>query len=423
MNKKTLFLVAVCIIALIYWGGGFYLSPLSPRVGFDKIFENTYDQKTENAGLNYSISDAENLYVGNRCFLKGENPLPVMLQKENLPENDARPIIGNVPYLPWSYVVGNIFVPAFLSLKNALVWMFVVCVLLYIWMCRKIYSTSNIILSAGERKDKYLPLLATVLCFAQYGYLPNLSFMNPSFFVIPLIVIAALYDGNKNALLVGTLFGIAMLKPQMAMLFFIPLLVNKQFKAISVGVLWVIIPWLAASFIYGENPLLLLLSHFTQSLDVGLDPNYNRWYMGLFDPLVRAGLSPSLVNNASMLFFMIATFVLCLYCKKRNVPDVVVYSVPAVFTLCWTYSTSTNIPVLALLIMAIIFTIAIRKMQSSFVKYVLIAGVIFLLLPVPEFIRYKYSPMLFPLMYRIILFTLLFIVIKYNSKTICKNCP
>jgi hypothetical protein len=406
--KKLLW--AILCLAAVYWSVGFVLSPLGPRLQFDEIYTHFFHIDPKNDELNNTTtSDGENLWIGNYCFLHGENPLPVLLRETTPPDGIHPAVKDNTPYFPWSYVVGNLFVPGFLPLHAALWWELIITLALFVWMGIAVYKT--------DIKHHAAPFaaLVTALCFAQYGYLPNLTFLNPSLFVIPLIVLGALYGAphkpDKYNIISGCLLGIALIKPQMTALFLIPFLVRRQIAPLIIGALWVIAPWFFASWRYGENPLTLLADHLSTTFPIGFKANV---YMGILNPLLRICENPAMINLMQMACFTLLVTFLCW--RFRKAQNIVVFAIPAVASTLWTYSTATNIPVLAILIIAA--GMVFLKSENKMEKAGLVLGVAFLLLPIAEVFRANYSPVILPIVQRGVYVALLTLMLMIEKRTL-----
>jgi hypothetical protein len=416
MKKIVLMIVA---LAAVYWSIGFVLSPMGSRPSFDRIHTEAYGVSPKDVS-NSTVSDGENLWIGNYCFIHGENLLPVMLLEKTPPDGIHPPMKDNVPYMPWSYVIGNLFVPGFFPLHVALWWEVIITLALFVWMGIRIY---HMII---RQHAAFFAVLVTALCFAQYGYLPNFTFLNPSFFVIPLIVLGVLYGAplpvksNRNnswmhcgchEIISGCLLGIALMKPQMAALFFIPFLIRKQIIPLVIGTLWVIVPWLFMSWLYGENPFTYLSYYLSPALHIGIKINN---YMGLLDPLIKSCENPSIAHLIQVAFFaMLATFLCWRFRKAQNI---VIFAIPAVFSTLWTYSTATNLPVLAILIIAA--CMSFFKSENKIEKVVLFGGVVFMLLPIAEVFRPHYSPVILPIVQRVVYLTILTTVLIIEKRNL-----
>jgi hypothetical protein len=409
-------------LAVVYWGVGFVLSPMGSRPSFDRIHTEAYGVSPKDVS-NSTVSDGENLWIGNYCFIHGENPLPVMLLEKTPPDGIHPVVKTNVPYMPWSYVIGNLFVPGFFPLHVALWWEVIITLALFVWMGIRIYHTTI------RQHAALFAAFVTALCFAQYGYLPNFTFLNPSFFVIPLIVLGVLYGAplpvksnqndswmrcNCHEIISGCLLGIALMKPQMAALFFIPFLIRKQIIPLVIGTLWMIVPWLFISWLYGENPFTYLSHYLSPALHRGMQINN---YMGPLDPLIKSCENPSTVHLIQVVFFaMLATFLCWRFRKAQNI---VIFAIPAVFSTLWTYSTATNFPVLAILIIAA--CMSFFKSENKIEKAVLFGGVVFMLLPIAEVFRRNYSPIILPIVQRVAYLTVLTTVLIIEKRNIKRH--
>ncbi|MDR0620214.1 MAG: DUF2029 domain-containing protein [Bacteroidales bacterium] len=406
--SKRVALFAVVTLVLIYFGIGFYFSQVIPHKGFETFSECL---RLGDFGDGRS-SDGETMWIGNAHAIKGENPLPFLMNEKEPEHGIKKAIENNNPYLPWTYITSNVFFPGFISLLPALWWCMIVSLMLIVLMAVKIRQTVF-----TESKNIFLSTLVMLLCLAQYGFCPSLKFINASLFVTPLIILGVLYNGKKNEIITGLLLGLAMLKPQTAALFFIPLLFQKKWKSIITGVLCVLVPWFCAALVYEINFVQLFLDHQAANLKISelynqLNPNTLYW--GFLDYFIQTEIISSNIGTMVQVIIFTAVTAILSY-KYRNASNAVLFSIPAVFSTCWMYCVSTNLPVLALLIMAIVLLLFREKRLPLITKILLMAGIVFLIMPIPELIRKIYSPIFLPLLQRSIYIVLLAIVLKYEK--------
>ncbi|MDR1974814.1 MAG: DUF2029 domain-containing protein [Bacteroidales bacterium] len=398
---------------IVYWATAITFLPFMPAVksgGFEK-FNSTFKLDTVSFGTG-ARTDGETFWIGNAYVCKGINPLPYLMGAEPL-DGMIAPVY-NTPYLPWSYVIGQVFIPGFLSFDFSLGWYLFLSLVLYVWMGVLVFKTVKRV--SG---DRLLAVLALVCCLAQYGISPSLKFLNMSFIVIPLIVIAVLTGGGeykkkskflniqKHDLLAGIMLGLAMVKPQMAALFFIPFLFQKRFIPVIVGALVVALGWGTMAVLSNQNPWQLFMDYQTASSE-RVDSWIPPFYTGILDGF-------RLMQVSSGTLFM-PQVLLCVSCvlffsyKLKNAPAYISFLAPAVFSTCWIYTMPTNIPVLAIMIVAILLSLHNSK---AFLWLLLL--LLLLLLPTPEMFRRSF-PVIFPLLQRLVyLAGMIFIIYLYKQ--------
>jgi hypothetical protein len=243
-------------------------------------------------------------------------------------------------------------------------------------------------------------------------------FYNAALFVVPLLVAGAFLSNKKYGVITGVLFGLAMIKPQLAVLFFIPLLVNKKYISIGIGILLVIIPLGIASLILKTNPVELVKQTQEMAFQNMANSNAyeaNSYYIGFFDAFTHLGVKPQILTLIQTLLFGSIALILCWFYRKAPIP--VLFAIPAVFSQCWTYSAAQNYVILAFLILAIVYTLTKDGVPKR-AKYILWFILFFCFLPFPEIFRVKFSPILLPLIIRSVWLTGLGLVLYYHREYI-----
>lgn len=302
-NMILLFLAAFMIAAVIYAGVGYY-SGLAPNFGW---FDGALRWK-------------ESQYV-----LEGINPFDMAYLSlddfSSIKEMGALPAFaGN---LPWVYILSNAVLPGFIfswpvaKLVSMILYGLIAAisaVCLYQYLLRFLHKR-------GIEDHKNRIALMCVSCFfAQMAVLSALKWGNHAFVVNACLIIFITLDHDKNFLLSGLVLALAMLKPQVSFLFFIPLLLKKQWKPILTAAVIVVAASLGAAFLVRENPIGMLTQMYAQGIDYK-DAGQSAIYYGLFDFLTVFNVSPQIFMPPQMLLGIIATFFLCN--RYKNSPSIV----------------------------------------------------------------------------------------------------
>jgi hypothetical protein len=396
-KRRTIMKVAIVLalfLALCWWGSGFYLFPTNGML----------NGWGEGVKLNpHNGSDAEQLWQINAYFARGIDPLKIY--DKTIPHTDDIGAIGVISKtsMPWTPIISQVLIPGFLP-WNIAVWWFmiffiglVVIAMFFIWK-----------LVMKNTGDSMVALLTVSLCLAQYGFAPELKWLNPGGHVFALLIICALIDNRKYPLIAGVCLGLAMIKPQAAVLFFIPFLVRGNLKTLVTAGLIVVVPWLINAWIFSTNPIRQLLDYYETGSQIIY--NDNIFNLGLLNPLKYVGVSAQTVNQISMLVGLCITSILCYRFKKA--PSYILFSICAVISLLWSYVNVVTFLILSLLIVSIILTLVSREKQ----KYIIFLLFSFLIIISP-FNSYivEYSRVLWPTIQYLTLIMVLSIVLTNHK--------
>lgn len=159
---------------------------------------------------------------------------------------------------------------------------------------------------------------------------PCFIWMNYSVLVLALFILMYRAVGRGNQVLAGLCWAVMMIKPQMGILFFWPLIIWRQYKVIAVAMMTCLVATVAMSFIYNESVLALLLQI----------PQIGAPYVssGIFGELFGSNYG-GVANMIWMGLCFMLCGMLCMRLRKSNDFLSTCVSV-AVFVPIWTYSQS-----------------------------------------------------------------------------------
>jgi hypothetical protein len=181
--------------------------------------------------------------------LRGFDPFPLIGQAAPLAE------IGEIPRMfatvPWACVFGNLFYAGFLPYEYAQMYVTALHVVILTVTIFAVYRKCTP--AAGSRRRILVPLVfLSNLAFYRSLRLGNLA-APVCFFV----VLAILYAEEKPVLS-GVLMGLALLKPQIAGIVCVALLLQRRFKLLGAAALVVLLGWAATCALTATPPLTLL---------------------------------------------------------------------------------------------------------------------------------------------------------------------
>ena len=223
--------------------------------------------------------------------LRGVDPYPLIGA-----EVPAIEELGIIPKYwgttPWGLLLGNLFYPGFLAMKTAA---FIPATSISLGSDLKVYREVNLTFEPAEiyfiifnvilmlataiiifnyfknfsRKLAWTSSFLAIFSFAQL--IPLLNTGNASSIVCCLLIMICLLQENYPRL-AGIFLAFAMVKPQMALIFCLTLLLMRQFKMLFIAAAIDIAAWLIVSFITNTSTIILLTEFL--SVDIGGSKNY-----------------------------------------------------------------------------------------------------------------------------------------------------
>lgn len=296
-------------------------------------------------------------------FLKGINPFDALAQ------NMVIPSIGGLSSasgtVPWAYVLGNVFNPGFLPYNVALVYgmalyfiLPVVAAFFLYGFLKKNYLWQN---------TKYL-FYTTLLVFLPAQWANAIRFGNQAGPVCCiLLIVMCIVD--EHPITSGVLFGLAMVKPQVAAPFFLVFLLQKKHLTAVVSVLVVVFAWVVSFLVTSTPPFQMVV----QMLHQGTSYVGTYTYYGLFDFLDVFAIAPTFILLldiiAAGIFLLVCYLLLRRFQLQNN--TLIAYSCAAVASTFWFYKQVYDLLVLCIpavfLFLAFWQSPATKKRITSFV--------------------------------------------------------
>ncbi len=219
-------------------------------------------------------------------FFKGVDPF-VLTGTEQIPDVS----IGAVPKyfgtVPWALLLGNLIYGGFLP-----------------------YVYARFLISKQlDTENKAVRILTFLLSFLSINSFVSVLYGNAGVICCALLIIAIIKI-DKNPIILGVCLAVAMIKPQVALLFCFEFLLLKKIKPLIIAASIDVFAYAAVCFILKKSPVILLKEFL--SIDIG---NQNR-NVGLFTFLKYMGTS----DNFAMLLSMATgiAFVIILHFKTQD---------------------------------------------------------------------------------------------------------
>ena len=267
----------------------------------------------------------------NYAFGKGVNPYKIMLG--TIPQLDVE-IVDYGGTAPYNYVFYYLF--HFSDSNKAVAMPTIFC----FYILAIIGSSIIIYKYVRPKTDFYVAILCILVFLSQYGIVGSLGMGNYSlftYFFILLLVYTNFYQSRP--VIGGFLLGLAMMKPQTMMPFFVPLIVKRRILLVSVSVATVIIAFLLACYVLSTSPIELFKDFSEQGKSA---TDLNEVYCGVIPSIMSFVTEKKPIDflQISFVLFLIATFIICWKC--RYVENDYAYIIPAAISTIWTYSFAYN---------------------------------------------------------------------------------
>lgn len=270
----------------------------------------------------------------NYAFGKGINPFAVMLGECPQPEGiEISPRAGTAPY---NFIFYYLFHFSDSDKAKALT-------VAFCFYISALIGSAIVLFKFVRQKtcgNALLALLLVLIFLGQYGVGVALGLGNYaiySYFFILLLVYTNLFE--RRPVIGGLCMGLGMMKPQMMMLFFIPLLLERRFVTVFVSVALVVSAFIMACINLSMNPIELFRSFAEQGARA---TELSGVYCGTISSVGAfvSGEKPTDFLNISFVAFMALSFILSW--KFGKMERMYVYLVPAAMSTVWSYSYAYN---------------------------------------------------------------------------------
>lgn len=281
-------------------------------------------------GIIPEFYDWEEHWKASAYVLRGIEPFDAV-HKAVLPE--VGKMMENYISVPWSYLLSTIMAPGFLPMGIAKVYsigFFIALIIGIIFCMNRIFS-----LLFNDAQPLVIGLFILAYPKLTAVWIQGNNALLVSAFLLYALC-AVLYEKD---ILAGAFMGFAMVKPQVALLFFIPLLFMKRFKTIATAAIIVIGTWIITCIILNEN----IIDTLTMTMERGMNQTGDTRYAGIMTLFTLFGFSRGAVMKMSMGMGIILEFVftILIYRKNKNNPnkfnEYLMFAVTSIITCLWMY--------------------------------------------------------------------------------------
>jgi hypothetical protein len=289
--------------------------------------------------------------------------------------------IGAVRYVypPWSYFFGFFLVPP-VPFRWAMAWFGLV-------NFAAIAAIAAWAWSSARRFGPWAGGFVAAAMLSSLSVAVGLRHGQYSIVVCALLLGLIHLEERERPVLAGACLGLAMIKPQIALLFFFIPLVRRSWVTLVTAAGLVGVGWLIASALVGRSPSILLFTLLKEGT------HYEDAYLGILHFLVAAGVSRPWVTGMGAVLGLVATAALSF--RYRSQPPLLQGAVCAVIATLWGYHRTADVLVIGLLVVALCL-VALRDGDSRSWTAVATVGAsywiphmnVFYTMPfVPEFYR------------------------------------
>lgn len=273
------------------------------------------------------------------CTVRG---IDVIFAIKNHMIVDGIEMPGASATMPYARILANFIHPGFLSMNYAAKYGFFLYVFALLIMIFILYKK----LSKELRVEKQYLILMVVLAVLSPWYWTDvfLSWNNGALFALFLVISVYIVDDYEY--ISGVLLAFAMIKPQIAALFYISFFLKRKYKVILVSIVILCLSWGIYLILMGGNPIIQMIDILKQS--EGRNANFI-WF-GIFDPITKMGKSGTIAIVYSMIFGIALVTLLSLGILKSTFSGdtLLYYSIPAVMSTIWCYKSTSDLVILVL---------------------------------------------------------------------------
>lgn len=283
----------------------------------------------------YSAYDLKGHWKISAYTLKGYDPFSLIGQPAIIES------IGKIPKgfstVPWSCVFGNVFYPGFLTLAQAKI---------YIWILQWVILavTAGVIYhKLTDYCNKKVCILLISMMGVHFSFMYSLHYGNIGS-IICCLLIMVIFLADSNPYISGILLGFAMMKPQIAALVCLILLVNRKWKSLLIGAVIDFAGWGATCVVTNTKPLVLLKETFTYGM------KSDKQYLGLLTLMENFHWGKNWILLLNVVIGIAYSSILWHYLKTNcdlNKNELILYAPACVASTFWIYKNGTDYMILA----------------------------------------------------------------------------
>jgi hypothetical protein len=236
---------------------------------------------------------------------------------------------------PWGLILGNIFYPTWWPTDVGITYFYISSIIV-------IFIFSICAMSYFSKIKKQYSMLSFMVIITSIGLMHSLLRTNASATMICLLMLVVLSREQKFDIVMGVLFSLSFVKPQVSALIFLILLFERRFKLIISSMAIVFSSFITVCILLKENPFILIFQFLT--CDVGFaNDNFVvipfRGMLSFLLPFVDA----SLVTISSMILGILLTIfghikLSKIYNFRGRLQRIILYTPSIMISGIWSYA-------------------------------------------------------------------------------------
>lgn len=306
-------------------------------------------------------------------LFRGVNPFDALSGKVVIDEIGV--IDPDMVTVPWAWIWGSIISPGFMKYEYAKIWgsFFFLLLAAITSIVSYCYIEKTFEWKSGDEKKKWC-FAAFYIVFSQYCWVWSFMCGNHGALACCFIVIAVCIY-KEHPYLAGIMMTFAMIKPQVAALFFITFLILKKYRVIITAAIAEILTMLVLWMITGSNLFQLL------EQTAGVGTNLNGVFFGLFNMLKYFEVSTSLILVLDILLGVCYLLIHTLLTRKYvGDNDLYIFVGTTIASIFWFYKQSHDYVILiipCLVLLKEIFDLREKNYYKSFFAMIVFIAIFY----------------------------------------------
>lgn len=298
-------------------------------------------------GIIPEFYDFKEHWKASAYILNGIDPFTAV----NAPVNsEIGQMMENFISVPWSYLMSTIMAPGFLPYNIAQKYgmLFFAALVIFDVIClNKIFE---------KVFGNHSPLWIGIFILA----MPRLAAVwiqgNNAILVSSFLIYMFYFVIEDKDYIAGVFLAFAMVKPQVALLFCIPLLFRKKFKTVFSATAIVLVFWAITLVILQQNPI----ESISLTLERGMNQDGDTRYAGIMNFLTLYGMPRGTVMKMSMAVGIIIELIAIVFLMKKRKTEsekfniYIMFAVTSIVSSLWMYSSPGDYVVQASMILLLI---------------------------------------------------------------------
>lgn len=298
-------------------------------------------------GIIPEFYDFKEHWKASAYILNGIDPFTAV----NAPVNsEIGQMMENFISVPWSYLMSTIMAPGFLPYNIAQIYgmLFFAALVIFDVIClNKIFE---------KVFGNHSPLWIGIFILA----MPRLAAVwiqgNNAILVSSFLIYMFYFVIEDKDYIAGVFLAFAMVKPQVALLFCIPLLFRKKFKTVFSATAIVLVFWAITLVILQQNPI----ESISLTLERGMNQDGDTRYAGIMNFLTLYGMPRGTVMKMSMAVGIIIELIAIVFLMKKRKTEsekfniYIMFAVTSIVSSLWMYSSPGDYVVQASMILLLI---------------------------------------------------------------------